>query len=76
MNYVLPLALAAGLGTMFLAWDSKRINAAKQAGKMEVVQASKEAGEKANARARKARDAAATPGAAQRLRTPENCRDC
>ena len=76
INYVIPLAIAAGLGTMVLAWDSKRISAAKQAGQLEVVQASKKEGAKANEKSRKARDAAAAPGAVDRLRQQGNCRDC
>lgn len=77
MNLVLPLALAAGIVTMFLAWDTTRINAAKEAGRNEVVQESKKTGATANVKSEDVRKRAAVPGSVDRLRKdPASCRDC
>lgn len=49
----------------------------KQSGRMEVVQESKKAGAKANAKNEQVRAAARAPGAADRLRADRaTCRDC
>lgn len=56
------------------AWDVSRL---KSKGRAEVVQASKQAGAKANATNDKVRAAAREPGAAERLRRDKaTCSDC
>lgn len=81
------LALFAGHGLKFAAvfgmlamigtWDWKRIRAAEQRGKSELVQASKTQGAQNAAKSEKAHDTARKPGAADRLRKdPRTCTDC
>ena len=58
-------------------WLLMRDHKVAEAAKAEVVQASKEAGAKANAKNDVVRRAAAKPGALERLRSdPATCRDC
>lgn len=81
------LALFAGHGLKFAAlfgmlamigtWDWRRIRAAEQRGKSEVVQASQKQGAQNAAKSEQAHDSARKPGAADRLRKDtRTCSDC
>jgi hypothetical protein len=66
------IAAIAAAGIVYKTIEHRGV----EKGRMEVVIASKKAGEIANAKAKKARDAAAAPGASDRLRKDGSCRDC
>lgn len=73
----LKFAAAFGVIAMLGTWDWKRIRAAEQRGKSELVQASKTQGAQNAAKSEKAHDSARKPGAADRLRKdPRTCTDC
>lgn len=73
LPYVLGIVAAlATFATLKHTWKEDGRREATAA----IVQASKKEGAKANAVAKKVRDAAAAPGAAERLRKAGDCRDC
>jgi hypothetical protein len=77
MGRLLKVGLVAAGATLVISGCMIRDNRIEQRGVAKVVEASKEKAKDANVKSEKARAAARTPGAADRLRKdPAVCGDC
>jgi hypothetical protein len=73
----LKFAAVLGMLAMIGTWDWKRIKAAEQRGKSELVHASQKQGAQNAAKSEQAHDSARKPGAIDRLRKDaRTCADC